>query len=148
MPLLVGSLFTAAPGFPTILSGQETSKMSPSFNHGHLDPHTLLIYRSHPFPNLWTLPSSSTASSSSKFVVRPPHPQALFLELFPNSGLETLSLLSRRYPVHQSRLAHLTLPSSLRPVHDMSLANRTVSEAPNFSLPSAKVGRLALKLNS
>ena len=29
MPLLVGSLFTAAPGFPTILSGQETSKMSP-----------------------------------------------------------------------------------------------------------------------
>ena len=55
--------------------------------------------------------------------MRPPPPHALCLDLFPIhpiSGPETLSLPSRRYPVHQSRLAHLTLPSSHCAIYDMS----------------------------
>ena len=86
-------------------------------------------------------------------VVKPSHPQALRLELFPTppiSGLENLSSVSSisdapksPYEIPSPRSAHLTLPSSHRPVHDISLANCTVFEVPNFSLPSAKVRRLA-----
>ena len=114
----------------------------------HLHPWYIALTLGSDLP---TLPSSST-SSSSKSVVRLPHPQALF-RIIPNSHFwigDPLSSVSSISGVPEPP-SPPHLPSSHRPVHDMSLANRTVSEMLNFSLPSAKFRRLAglsPKLNS
>ena len=72
IPLLVGSLFTAAPGFPIISSGQETLKTGPQVQPRSLgSTYARDLSLSPP-----VVPS----------VVRLPHPQSLCLELFPNSS--------------------------------------------------------------
>ena len=148
---VAGPPSTAEPGSPAMssvlrpsdsisASGQETPQMSPQVQPRSLsfayDAQNLLL--SPPVvisPNLPSSPSFSAASSSSEFVVRPSHPQALGLDLFPTpisrpeTPFSSISSISGTpespYKFPSPRLAHLTLPSTHSPDDDVVSPNPT-----------------------
>ena len=140
-------------------SGQETPQMSPQVQPRSLsfayDVHNLSL--SPPVvvsPNLPSSPSFSAISSSSEFVVRPSHPQALGLDSFPTPSISrpetpfsSISSISGApespYEFPSPRLAHLAIPSSHSPSQDISpnsTTNRTLSAVNShrcLALPTA-----------